>query len=131
MIEQRDFVKYVVLTIVTCGLYSIFFWATYIPDINRSCDGDGDHSTEYLIVFLLNIITCGIYSYVWVYQLGNRIYRNGPRYGLNFSETGTTILLFTFLGNLIGIGGFIGAYFIIKNGNYIFDQYNRHVYGAQ
>ena len=100
-------------------------------DINRACDGDGMTTTDYIIVIVLSIITCGIYGYIWMYQLGDRIYKNGPRYGLTISETGTTVLLWNIIGNIIGIGGFLAAYFIINNSNYIFDRYNSNFYPGQ
>ena len=52
--------------------------------------------------------TCGIYNWIWYYNLGDRLASNAPRYGMNFQENGTTILLWKLLGVfLFGIGPFI------------------------
>lgn len=131
MIEQRDFVKYIILNIITCGIYGIIFWISFTDDINRACQGDGDETPNYLLVFVLTIVTCGLYMFYWIYKLGNRIQNNGPRYGLNIQESGTTLLLWYVIGSLVcGIGSYVALYFIIKNANSIFDEYNRHVSGA-
>lgn len=50
---------------------------------------------------LLSILTCGIYSWWWQYSLGNRLAANAPRYGLSFTENGTTILLWLFFGSFL------------------------------
>ncbi len=74
---------------------------------------------------LLNFITCGIYSFFWYYNLGNRLAANAPRYGLNFQENGTTILLWLVLGSMLcGIGPFIAMHIIIKNTNSLCGAYN-------
>ena len=75
---------------------------------------------------LLSILTCGIYSWIWQYSLGNRLAANAPRYGMNFQENGTTVLLWDLFGILLcGIGPFIAMNIIIKNTNSICMAYNR------
>ena len=76
---------------------------------------------------LLSILTCGIYSWWWQYSLGNRLAANAPRYGLSFTENGTTILLWLLFGSfLCFIGPFIAMNIIIKNTNSICMAYNRY-----
>ena len=42
MVQQdRSFVKWLLLSIVTCGIYSFVFMYQWIKDINTICDGDG------------------------------------------------------------------------------------------
>lgn len=130
MIQKRDFWVYLLLSFFTCGIYSLIFWILYVPDINRVCDGDGKVTTGYGMVILLSILTCGIYPYIWFYQLGDRIHANGPRYGLDFSQTGGTILLWLILGSIIGIGSYLAAYFIITDSNHLFDSYNQYISGG-
>lgn len=71
------------------------------------------------------MITCGIYAWIWYYNLGNRMAENAPRYGLNFQENGTTILLWYVLGScLCGIGPFVAMHIMIKNMNALAYAYN-------
>ena len=72
------------------------------------------------------IILCFTYSWYWYYKLGNRLAANAPKYGMNFQENGTTILLWLLFGLLLcGIGPFIAMYILIKNSNMICNAYNR------
>ena len=81
MIQRRSFLTYILLSIITCGIYSIFFWYSYSDDMNKVCNGDGKETQNYLIVFLLSLVTCGIYYYIWVYGVGNRyVIINSTRY---------------------------------------------------
>ena len=131
MITQRSLGKYILLTLVTCGIYSIVFWYKYAEDMNKVCEGDGKNTTNYIIVLLLTGITCGIYPLVWYYGLGNRLQANASRYGLSFQENGTTILLWQYLGACIIVGPFIAANILMKNMNAIGDVYNARVANGQ
>lgn len=125
MIKQRSFITYLLLSIITLGIYSIIFMYGYTKDLNRVCDGVGKPSPNYIVVILLTIITCGIYYYVWLYQIGNRINQKGYEYGVNIQETGSTIVLWNLLGSLLcGIGRLVGQYLLIKNMNLLAEQYN-------
>ena len=76
---------------------------------------------------LLSFITCGIYSWIWQYNLGNRLATNASRYGMSFQENGTTIIMWNLFGILLcGIGPFIAMNIIIKNTNSICMAYNRN-----
>lgn len=126
MIKRRSLLTFILLSIITCGIYSIIFWYNYADDMNTVCNGDGKETKNYILVILLSIITCGIYYYIWLYGVGNRMQENAPRYGLNFQENGTTILLWFLIGSLLcGIGAFYAIYILIKNMNDIADRYNQ------
>lgn len=122
--NNRSLPKYILLTLVTCGIYSWIFLYRLIKDINIICDGDGNETPDLLKLILLSIVTCGIYSWIFYYKLGNRIYENAGRYGLSFSENGTTILMWQLFGMLLcGIGPFIAMNIIIKNTNSLATAY--------
>ena len=48
--DNRSFWVYLLLSIVTCGLYSIYFWYVYVEDLNTIFYGDGEDSPNYIIV---------------------------------------------------------------------------------
>ena len=125
MIRNRSFIIYVLLNIITLGIYGIIFWYQYTDDLNTVCYGDGKKTTNYLIVILLSIITCGIYYWIWLYGVGNRLQENAPRYGTSFNENGTTVLLWMILGAFLCFFGYYYAqYILIKNLNILGDRYN-------
>jgi len=93
------------------------------------CAGDGKDTAGLIKFILLSVITCSIYSWIWYYNLGNRLASNAPRYGLNFQENGTTVLMWQIFGALIcGIGPFIAMHILIKNTNALAVAYNAQCY---
>ena len=116
--NNRSLLTYILLSIVTCGIYSWIFLYELARDVNVVCAGDGEETAGLLKLILLTIVTCGIYAYIWYYKLGNRLANNAQRYGLSFQENGTTILVWMIFGSLLcGIGPFIAMNIIIKNTN--------------
>ncbi len=122
---DRSLVAYILLNFITCGIYGWYFLYALARDVNAVCAGDGKSTAGLVKLILLSFITCGIYSFFWYYNLGNRLAANAPRYGLNFQENGTTILLWLVLGSMLcGIGPFIAMHIIIKNTNSLCGAYN-------
>lgn len=67
-LERKSIPVQIVLTIVTCGFYGIYWLYCIIRDINV-ISGDPD-SMSPAIVLLLSFVTCGIYFFYWVYKVG-------------------------------------------------------------
>lgn len=123
---DRTLLMFIVLSIITCGIYWYIFMYQIIRDINTACDGDGEETPGLLIFLLLSIVTCGIYCYYWYYKVGNRLAVNAGRYGFTVTENGTTILLWMLLGQFAcGIGPFIAWHILITNTNLVCTGYNR------
>ena len=123
---DRSLLIFILLTLVTCGIYLYVFMYYMIKDINTACAGDGDETPGLLVYILLSLVTCGIYSYVWLYKVGERLARNCQRYGYSVTENGTTVLLWFIFGMwLCGIGPFIGWNILINNTNMVCMGYNR------
>lgn len=126
MIKQRSLATYIILTFLTCGIYSIFFWYSYTEDVNAMCRGDGEESMNYILVLLLSVITCGIYGLYWFYKQANRLRKAGTRYGVAIAEGGGEFLMWYLVGCLICfVGSFLSFNVLIKNANLIADAYNR------
>lgn len=122
---DRSLLVYIFLTLVTCGIYGYYTIYALARDVNAACNGDGQHTPGLLQFILLNLVTCGFYTFYWNYSLGNRLFNNGPRYGLNIQETGVTVLLWMLVGMLFcGIGPLIALFFIFRNANAICAAYN-------
>lgn len=124
--DDRGLASYIILSIITCGIYGYYFIYKMAHDVNVACDGDGENTSGLVAFILLSMITCGIYAWYWYYKLGNRLANNAGRYGLSIQENGTTVLMWCIFGSLIcGIGPFIAMHILIKNSNMICNAYNR------
>lgn len=71
MKEPRSVALCIVLTLITCGLYGIYWVYCLHEDMQEVCGypmsvGGG-------MVILLSIITCGIYGLYWSYQMGRAL----------------------------------------------------------
>ena len=125
---DRSLIMYILLSIITCGIYSWYFIYSLARDVNIMCRADGQKTGGLLAFILLSIITCGFYALYWEYSLGNRLASNAPRYGLNFQENGSTVLLWYLVGLLLcGIGPYIAMHILIKNSNALGIAYNRSI----
>ncbi|MDR1287133.1 MAG: DUF4234 domain-containing protein [Treponema sp.] len=125
MIRKRGLAGFILLSVITFGIYGLYWIYKLAKDVNSICEGDGKKTGGLLKYFLLGIITFGIYDLVWLYMLGDRLQDNAPRYGLAFKESGGAVLLWYILGSFIIVGPFIAFYIIIKNVNALADEYNK------
>jgi hypothetical protein len=114
----------IILSIITLGIYGLYFIYKLAKDMNTICEGDGKKTRGLLFVIFIGLITFGIYNLFWLYALGDRMQDNGARYGLTIKESGTAILLWDILGSFIIIGPFIALHIIIKNINALGAAYN-------
>ncbi|MBO5273468.1 MAG: DUF4234 domain-containing protein [Clostridia bacterium] len=131
MLQKRNFLTFFLLNIVTCGLYSIYFWYLWVEDVNRLCDGDGKPAQSYIVVWLLSLVTCGIYGIYFFYVQGDRLANIAPRYGKHFDDNGSTLLIWMVLGYLLGSAGTCIAYYIlVNNTNILVDEYNKSIPGG-
>ena len=122
---DRSLAIYIILSIITCGIYSFFFIYSLARDVNTACK-DGQKTQGLLGYLLLSFVTCGIYPLIWEYNLANRLADNATQYGMSFQENGTTVLLWHIFGALIcGIGPFVAMNILIKNTNRICAAFNQ------
>ena len=122
---NRSLAAYILFSIITCGIYSYYFIYTVARDVNTMCREDGEKTGGLLAFILLSMVTCGLYGLYWEYKLGNRLAANAPRYGLNFQENGTTVLMWYLVGLLLCfIGPWVAMHILIKNTNALAAAYN-------
>lgn len=73
MVKRKDLVMCILATILTCGIYELFWLVSIANDINKLDDNKNVKQTSGGMVLLLSIITCGIYKIYWSYKTGERI----------------------------------------------------------
>lgn len=98
---NRSLLVYIVLNFITCGAYGWFYIYSLASDVDVMCEDDGQNTESLLAFILINLITWGFYSIYWLYRLAKRLAANAPRYGLNFKQKGSTILLCCLVGFII------------------------------
>lgn len=129
--EDRSIGMYILLSICTCGFYSYYFIYSMSLDANTVCTGDGKKTPGLVQFILLSVITCGFYNIYWEYTLGNRLAENAPRYGTQFQENGSSVLMWRIFGALLcGLGAFVAVHILIKNMNVLAHLYNNGARGG-
>lgn len=69
-IENRNIAVAIILSIVTCGIYSIY-WMFKMNDEMNQLAGDYQAPSGGMVV-LLTLVTCGIYGWYWLYKMGEK-----------------------------------------------------------
>ena len=95
-IERRDVAVAIILTIVTCGLYAIY-WMIKINDEINALSNDTQAPTGG-VVFLLGLVTCGIYTWIWMYKMGEKLDYVYQSRGMAPSSRGMVYLLLCLFG---------------------------------
>lgn len=67
-IKRRSIVTAILLSLVTCGIYGIYWFVCLTNDMNKASGNEND--TRGGIAYLLGIVTCGIYTIYWAYRMG-------------------------------------------------------------
>ena len=125
MKTNRSLLVYILLSIVTLGIYPLFFWHSYVKDLNTICSGDGKNTNGLLVAVLLSIVTLGIYAFVWQYGMQNRLRDNASRYNAGLIKGGGNVVLWSTLGMLLfGVGGLVALYIQIDSLNKLAYGYN-------
>ena len=65
--KQRSVGIAILLSIITCGIYGIY-WLIMLNDETNYVSGHQQDGTSGGVVFLLTLVTCGIYGIYWCYK---------------------------------------------------------------
>lgn len=71
MKQNRSVAMCIVLTIVTCGIYGLYWMYCIHQDVQEVCNNP--MQTEGGMVILLTLVTCGIYGVYWSYRMGQAL----------------------------------------------------------
>ncbi|MCI8956753.1 MAG: DUF4234 domain-containing protein [Eubacterium sp.] len=97
MIQKRSIGMCIVLSIITCGIYGLYWFVVLTDDANRMVE-DAQNETSGGMALLFKIITCNIYGLYWMYKQGDKIDRIKNARGIPSSNTGILYLILSFFG---------------------------------
>lgn len=96
MIVQRSVPVCVILSIVTCGIYAMYWFVCATNEVDAVTGEPGPGGG---VCLLLTIVTCGIYGIYWAWKMGDKLDASRARNG---AVPGSFSILFLIL-NLIGL----------------------------
>lgn len=75
VVPTRHIMLYLLLTIVTCGIFEIVWFYLIAADINKLCVARGRRPlTDPILVLVFSFITCGIYPIYYFWKAGTTLY---------------------------------------------------------
>ena len=90
-IRYRSIAMCIVLSLVTCGFYSIYWMYCIANDANAVA---GESDTPGGTVILLTLVTCGLYGLYWSFRLGEKL---DKARAFNNAPTGSLHILYLLL----------------------------------
>lgn len=89
-VPRREIVVSVILSIITCGIYGMYWFMVMTDDVNYL---DDDKSTSGVLALVLSLLTCGIYHIYWSYKMGQRLKNIGNKYNVSISDNSIPYML--------------------------------------
>lgn len=96
LFPERNLAIAIVLTLITCGLYALYWMYTLTEDSNK-ISGEPNPTSGGMVI-LLGIVTCGIYSLYWIYKRGEIVDRYNLQRGLPDGNNAIIYLLLSVFG---------------------------------
>ena len=106
---KRNIGLCIVLSIITCGIYAIY-WFIVLANETNAASGHAQDGTSGGIAFLLTLVTCGIYGIYWAYKQGEKL--NEAKAMGNMPVDSNAGILYLIL-ELLGLG--IVGYALMQN----------------
>lgn len=94
--QKRDIAVALILTIVTCGIYGIYWFIVLTDDVKSAADDQDFQSGG--VAFLLTLITCGIYGIYWAYKMGELMKKAQEKHGVTVKDNAILYLVLDLIG---------------------------------
>ncbi len=123
--EDRSVLLLYLLTIVTCGIYSIIYYISFSFDLDKVASRhDGKKTMNYLFAYLLGIFTFSIVTDIWLYGVTERMENELKRRDINYKFGTSDFWWWGIFGSLILIGPVVYNYKMTKAMNLLCKSYN-------
>lgn len=123
---NRGLLKYILLGIITFGIYPLVLMSCISSDINIIASKyDGKKTMHFcLLAFIFSWLTFGIAPIVWCHRISARIGRELTRRGIAYSFGAGSFWGWNVLGSFIFVGPFIYLHKLCKAMNLLSADYN-------
>lgn len=96
MIKERNVVVSILLSIVTCGIYQLYWYCTITDDVDAI--SNNPEKRNGVLVILLTLVTCGIYGVYWWYKNGQLMEESNKRANISGSSSPILYLILSLFG---------------------------------
>lgn len=78
--QRRSVLLYLLLSILTCGIFDIIWYYMVAADVNKLCVRKGRQPlADPILVLVFSLLTCGIYSVYFFWKAGTTVYELSDR----------------------------------------------------
>lgn len=129
MKDDRSFLKLLLLSIITLGIYEFWHLHHWTKDINTLCKDDGKNNEGVLLYILFTLVTCGLFPIFWWFKAADRLARAAVRESVAVDISGGKVLGFCILGMFTwGIFIWYAQYLVMRATNDLATDYNSKHY---
>ena len=123
---NRSLLKFILLSIITFGIYGLVVMSSVSTDINTIASRyDGKKTMHYcLVYFIFSWLTLGIVPLVWSHKISNRIGAELKRRNIAYQFGAGNFWGWGFFGTLILVGPFIYTHQLLRSMNLLAENYN-------
>ncbi|MCR5445535.1 MAG: DUF4234 domain-containing protein [Bacteroidales bacterium] len=123
---NRSMWKFVLLSLVTLGIYSIVCLSHVSTEINKVAGPYDQKKTMHycLVFFIFSWLTLGIFPLIWWSMLCSRMGKELTRRGIDYKFGAGTYWGWGFFGTLIVVGPFVFYHKFFKAMNQLNADYN-------
>lgn len=123
--ENRSFLCFLLLSVLTLGIYAVYHQYAMIRDINVMLKSDGKHTPQVYWVLLLFIPTLTLFPLFWQYELGKRLRLNLQARNLSCGIGGGGQFFLSLFGRQAIFLAWIAQYNLIRACNDLAVYYNK------
>lgn len=96
MVKEKNVAISIILSLVTCGIYSIIWMCDITNDVDNISNNPNKRSAA--TVVLLTILTCGLYSFYWWYKNGQLMEEANGRTNVASNSNAVLYLILSLFG---------------------------------
>ena len=124
---NRSMWKFMLLNLVTCGLYSIAFFIPFTFDLERVYPSrEGRKPMNYLWAYILAFFTASIVLAVWFYQISEKVEDALSKRNISYGFGTSTFWGWYILGSFFLVGPFVYFHKLCKAMNLLCADYNQN-----
>lgn len=123
---NRGLLKYILLSLVTFGIYGLVVMSDVSTDINLIASRhDGKKTHHFLLMtFVFSWLTLGICYFTWYHKISNRIGAELKRRNISYSFGAGSFWGWNLLGLFILVGPLVYMHKLFKAMNLLSEHYN-------
>ena len=127
MKTNRGMVKVILLSLITFGIYGLYFYTTVGLDLNAAYPQGKKTMNFLLVTFVFSWLTLGIVPLVWIHRVYAKLGKALKENGIDYKVGAGTFWGWGVLGSYILVGPFIALHKLCKGLNLLAEAHNNRV----